>query len=638
MATGDFNEDGKLDVVATGSQQPNTSVYWLSVLLGNGQGLFTRQGSADVSEPGQIVQIRVGDVNADGHADLAFLDFSPSVTPTNSIHTALHGRLGDGQGSFSSAPDVALPSFAQATALKLNMHLADFNNDGRLDVLFDDLITGQATYLGNGQGGFAAAATAAPGPVAAVAELTGDGILDAVCTTAGNTWSVYAGTGQGGFSPTAVQVLPAPAGLTGILQPGIQAADLDLLTAESGNRAGGSGYQTAVRVWHNDGSGAFAPGTSLTGMTGELTTGDVNNDGTLDVAVIDRRGDSSGLYVGVQLNSALSTAPTISSFTPITGATGTILTLSGSNFTEVTSVLLGGVAVGGFTVVSATTITLTVPAGSMGGLLTVTTPTGTATSTTALTLAASPIITSFTPATAPASAPVTVTGAYLLGATSVTVGGVPVTGFTVSPSGNLTFTLPAGSVGGAITVTTPGGSVTSATTLTLVPAPIITAFTPAMAPASAPVTVAVTGTNLTGATAVTVGSVAITGFTVNAAGTVLTFTLPAGAAGGSIAITTPEGTISSATALTIVLSTRPVAALSVQLYPNPAHGTVYVRRPDGAATPLHAALYNSLGQLVRAATLPAPAPALEVGGLPAGIYSLRLTAGANGETHRLTVE
>ena len=77
-------------------------------------------------------------------------------------------------------------------------------------------------------------------------------------------------------------------------------------------------------------------------------------------------------------------APTIVSFTPTTGGPGTSVTLTGTNLTGATSVRIGTFAVTNFTVVNAMTITFVVPngTGSVSGLISVTTPGGTATSTT----------------------------------------------------------------------------------------------------------------------------------------------------------------------------------------------------------------------------------------------------------------
>ena len=76
--------------------------------------------------------------------------------------------------------------------------------------------------------------------------------------------------------------------------------------------------------------------------------------------------------------------PTITSFTPTTGGPGTMVTLTGTNLTGATSVRIGTFVATSFTVVSGTSITFVVPngTGSVNGFISVTTPGGTATSTT----------------------------------------------------------------------------------------------------------------------------------------------------------------------------------------------------------------------------------------------------------------
>src|SRR2546426_8495410 len=72
--------------------------------------------------------------------------------------------------------------------------------------------------------------------------------------------------------------------------------------------------------------------------------------------------------------------PTITSFTPTSGPVGTMVTISGTDFTGVTAVTFNGVNGDPFTVTSATAIQDTVPMGAMTGPLSVTTPGGMATS------------------------------------------------------------------------------------------------------------------------------------------------------------------------------------------------------------------------------------------------------------------
>jgi hypothetical protein len=72
VAVGDFNGDGKLDLV--------TSIYvngGVSVLLGNGDGTF--QPHIDYSTGGDSPWIAVGDFNGDGKLDLVTSTTTPAI-------------------------------------------------------------------------------------------------------------------------------------------------------------------------------------------------------------------------------------------------------------------------------------------------------------------------------------------------------------------------------------------------------------------------------------------------------------------------------------------------------------------------------------------------------------------------------
>ena len=77
---------------------------------------------------------------------------------------------------------------------------------------------------------------------------------------------------------------------------------------------------------------------------------------------------------------ALGVAPTVTSFTPTSGPVGQAVTITGTNFTGASAVKFNGTGAT-FTVVNASSISTTVPAGATSGTIAVTTPGGTGTST-----------------------------------------------------------------------------------------------------------------------------------------------------------------------------------------------------------------------------------------------------------------
>ena len=111
--------------------------------------------------------------------------------------------------------------------------------------------------------------------------------------------------------------------------------------------------------------------------------------------------------------------PSIISFTPTSGSTGTTVTITGTNFTGATAVKFGGTDAQSYTVDSSTQITAVVGNGSSGNV-TVTTPGGTATSASAFTYISVPTVTTT------AASFITTTTA-LSGGNVASDGGTPVT-------------------------------------------------------------------------------------------------------------------------------------------------------------------------------------------------------------------
>ena len=237
----------------------------------------------------------------------------------------------------------------------------------------------------------------------------------------------------------------------------------------------------------------------------------------------------------------VATGPSITSFSPAGGAPGISVVIQGGNLLGATAVKLNGTSAA-FTVNSGTQITFTVPANATSGAISVTTPAGTATSTTSFLV--TPRITGFTPASGAVGASVVINGANFTGATAVAFNGT-VAAFTVNSAIKITATVPAGATTGKIGVTTPAGSAISPANFAV--AATITSFSPT---SGAPGThVTITGSAFTGATAAKFNGVAAA-FTVNSS-TQITATVPATANTGPISVTSPGGTATSAATFTV---------------------------------------------------------------------------------------
>jgi alpha-tubulin suppressor-like RCC1 family protein len=164
----------------------------------------------------------------------------------------------------------------------------------------------------------------------------------------------------------------------------------------------------------------------------------------------------------------------VTKFVPNSGGVGTSITLTGTNLGGVTGVKFAGTSAP-FTVISATQVLTSVPAGATKGSIVVSTTGGDVTTNTftVATKDAAPTITAFTPGIVRpgSSAIITLTGTNLAGATSVTLGSTTL-GFTVLAVNTLSVNLPATGVAtDLLSVTTAGGSVSSASAFQIAAAP-----------------------------------------------------------------------------------------------------------------------------------------------------------------------
>jgi Flp pilus assembly secretin CpaC len=140
MTSADFNSDGNLDL-AIANQTTND----VAILLGNGSGAFSLATGSPFAVGQSPVAIASADLNLDSHPDLAIV---------NQIDNTVSVLLGNGDGTFTSAPNSPLATGQAPTSVAL----ADLNGDGVPDIVVTDPQTDSVSvFLGLGQGLFASA-------------------------------------------------------------------------------------------------------------------------------------------------------------------------------------------------------------------------------------------------------------------------------------------------------------------------------------------------------------------------------------------------------------------------------------------------------------------------------------------------
>ncbi len=243
--------------------------------------------------------------------------------------------------------------------------------------------------------------------------------------------------------------------------------------------------------------------------------------------------------------------PSVASVSPATGTSsgGTFVTVTGTGFAVGATVDFSGAAAGTVTVVSATQITCTTPAGAVGpASVTVTNPGPmAATAPGAFTyLGAAPAVSGVSPGSGPLAGgtAITVTGTDFAAGATVTVGGAPATSVAFASTTQLTATTPAGAIGPkSVVVTNPDGqpATLSGGFNHLGPPPAISGVSPAFGPAAGGTALTVSGSNFFAGATLAVGGAAATGVTVSPAALVRG-TTPAGAVGpAAVTVTNVDG-------------------------------------------------------------------------------------------------
>jgi hypothetical protein len=223
------------------------------------------------------------------------------------------------------------------------------------------------------------------------------------------------------------------------------------------------------------GSSVTISGSNFTGATvvafngSPAQTFSVDSDGQI-IVVVPPAATTGPISVTTSGGTSTSAAPftvyvppTVGSVAPTSAGVHSTITVTGTNFIGVTSVKLNGMSAA-YSVVSQTTLVFTVPQGATSGTVTVTTPGGTATSGSSVTVLPLPTITGFTPGSGSIGTSVTVTGANLQGVVGVEIGSIVTVPISVAQDGSqITFTIPIGAQSGPIRVLASNGTATSTT-------------------------------------------------------------------------------------------------------------------------------------------------------------------------------
>ncbi len=263
----DFNGDGRPDLVAPDNRVFNNSNgFTIAFSTPTGYSAPTFFGTGAYT-----ANVATADFNNDGR---------PDIVASGTATTVL---LSNGNGTFSALAPVAMP-FNFAYTAGANVTAADVNKDGFQDILVPG-ITGLAVALGNGNGTFRQATlypTSLQSAWVTTGDVNNDGNLDALVTISStSSANVFLGNGDGTFQP---YLLTTP------LAFGAQLADfnndgkLDVIHQTAQPRQDGTNFGISIALGLGDGNFQGYSNYVFSAPFRDIVIADFNQDGKLDVA------------------------------------------------------------------------------------------------------------------------------------------------------------------------------------------------------------------------------------------------------------------------------------------------------------------------------------------------------------------
>ena len=288
VAAGDFNSDGKVDLVAT-LNDPQSS---LALLTGTGTGTFNPPIYFPNTSGFDSPAIAATDLNSDGKLDLVVMHNIGCYTAPCTAADSITILLGNGDGTFQtpSEVDVGTGPFAMA--------VLDLNGDGIKDVAIGGGNTELSILLGVGNGTFVQqpVVTLVPGGDLfsacndiGVGDLNRDGIQDLVVPLGnGEGNAILIGNGNGTFQvKSRIQIDETFAPLHVAVADYNRDGLLDIA------RTMGDGTNGLMQIMNGNGDGTFQapvsyltppPGSSIGGIV--IISGDWNADAKPDIAFV----------------------------------------------------------------------------------------------------------------------------------------------------------------------------------------------------------------------------------------------------------------------------------------------------------------------------------------------------------------